>query len=90
MRLSEKEVAVIAGDRPRAPLRGDIWRASNGWERHVLAISPHDVSYIQVAEGRPNIHRRCLHVVWDRWARKSGASFVGLHGGAPAARLRET
>lgn len=74
-------VAVYDADGIRSPIKGDIWRSANGWERHVTHADAANVVYIQVADGRENVTRNCLPVVWRRWARKSGASFVGQHGG---------
>lgn len=79
MRLTSREVDEIAGVRPRRPERGEIWRAKNGWERHVLLSTAANITYIQVIHGRENITRNCLPVTWSRWALANEAEFVGNH-----------
>ena len=59
-----------------APRPGDIWRTENGRERHVLLATPWSVTYVQVVNGRRNITRDCLSVVWHRWAAKTSAKCV--------------
>jgi hypothetical protein len=65
--------------RAALPARGQIWRAANGWERHVTSASASNVAYIQVVHGRENIGRNCLPSVWARWVKKSAAQYIGEH-----------
>jgi hypothetical protein len=61
------------------PSKGQIWRAANGWERHVTFASVSNIAYIQVAHGRKNVERNCLPGVWAKWIKKSRATYVGEH-----------
>lgn len=59
------------------PKAGEIWRADNGWERHIVEVKPNNIRYIQVTtQGWKNVTRNCLPVVFNRWVKTRNATLV--------------